>query len=107
MPDLPYWAALGLTLAVEAPVAAALAARGRRTRTAGMSVLLNLVTHPAAWLVAPNGLAAWAALELAVTAAEALGYRWFARLGWRRALIVSAACNAATAGLALVLFGVD
>lgn len=87
---------------MECTIAAGLARGGTRGRTALHCALLNLATHPTAWLVVQRGISSWAAAEVAVTAVEALGYRGVTRLSRARALAVSCACNAATAALALM-----
>jgi hypothetical protein len=75
-----YWAAFGLTLAAEAPLAALLSGRLWR-RAACHSVLLNLATHPC--LAALQRGCVWAMAELLV--AEAVGHggpRRLARACW-------------------------
>ena len=99
---MSYWAAFGLTLAVEAPLAALLSGDLRR-RAAFHSLLLNLATHPLAYLALRRGWSSWTLAELLVAASEAVGFAVVTRLGWPRALLVSAACNGATAGLAFLL----
>jgi len=101
---LGYLTLLVATLLVEAPVAAALAGRGRRRVALLASLALNLVTHPLAfgltWLL-PSG---WVPIELAVVAAEALGYRALVRAGWARVVLLSVAANLVSAlvGVALM-----
>lgn len=96
-------AACALTVALELPLVAALAPPGRRRRAVLDGALLNLLTHPLAW-GAVLGLG-WPLLpvEAAVTAAEALGYRVVTGLTWRRAGLVSLACNALTTVVGLLL----
>jgi len=94
-----YALAVALTLAVEVPLAALLAATRPRHRGAVDAALLNLVTHPLAYLAIQRWAAPFAAVELAVAIAEALGYCLVTRLGWRRALVVSLVCNIATGTL--------
>ena len=95
--------ACALTVALELPLAAALAPPGLRRKVALDGLFLNLLTHPLAW-GAVLGLG-WPllAVEVGVTAAEAVGYRAVSGLGWGRAGLVSLLCNGLTtlAGLAL------
>lgn len=101
---LGYLMLLAATLLVEAPVAAALAGHGRRRDAVLASLALNLVSHPLAvgvtWLLP----ASWLPVELAVVAAEALGYRALVRANWARVVLLSVAANLASAlvGIALV-----
>ncbi|HCU49079.1 MAG TPA: hypothetical protein DGG94_04595 [Micromonosporaceae bacterium] len=59
---MPYLAALGLTLLIEVPVYALVLGRDRRVLAA--AIVVNLLTHPLVWLLAPSNfvaveLAAW------------------------------------------------
>jgi hypothetical protein len=94
-----YALALALTLAVEVPLAALLAATRLRRRAPVDAALLNLVTHPLAYLAIQRWAVPFAAVELAVAGAEALGYHMVTRLGWRRRLAVSLVCNIASGAL--------
>ncbi len=105
---LTHWpAACALTVALELPLASALAPVGQRRRVALDGLLLNLFTHPLAW-GAVVGLG-WPLLpvEVGVTAAEAVGYRAVSGLGWGRASLVSVLCNGLTTlvGVALGRLG--
>jgi hypothetical protein len=91
--------AFALTLLVEVPLAALLAATRPRRRAAVDAALLNLVTHPLAYAAVRRGLAPFAAVELLVAGAESVGYRIVTRLSWPRALAVSLVCNLASGAL--------
>jgi len=103
--SLTYLRLLAATLLIEAPLAAALAGRGRRRDTWIASVALNLLTHPAAtgltWLAG----ASWLPIELCVVAVEALGYRALTPLGRGRASAIALAANvlSALAGVLLLM----
>jgi hypothetical protein len=88
---------------VEAPLAALLAGSLRRRAAATLSVFLNLASHPLGYLIVRRGLCSWGGVELTVTALEALGYASILRIRWRHALLMSLVCNAATAGLSLII----
>jgi hypothetical protein len=100
---LQYLAWLGATLALEVPLAALLAGRGRRADTWRAALALNLLTHPAATAAIWLAGAPWLPTELAVAAVEAAGLRGLTSLGRARALGIALAANAvsALAGLAL------
>ena len=95
---LPF---LGLTLAIELPIVWLLAARGGRMRSRSVcdGALLNLLTHPLAWLSYAGGFMGFAAVEGAVFAVELVGYRSVTRLSWSRAELVTAFANGLTASL--------
>lgn len=107
--------ALLLTLALEVPVALALAgpaARGatRWRRLLPIAVAASACTHPLLWL-ADAALARhldWgarvAALEVAVVGVEAVVYAAAAGLGARRAVLVSVAANGVSLGVGLALY---
>lgn len=105
--------ALILSIAVEA-CAAALAARGLRwgapVPAALAAALGTLATHAFVWDGVEDGIAAigyWPALALAETAAvlvESLFYRALATSRLTQALALSAAANAASLGLGLLLY---
>lgn len=97
-----YPLALGLTIAIEAPLAALLARGNPRGRTLRDALFLNLFTHPLAWMLAARGAGFWP-VEAGVAATEALAWRWAGGLPWGRAGAVSLACNGATAALSLLL----
>jgi hypothetical protein len=94
-----YGLALALTLAVEVPLAVLVAATRPRHRTAADAALLNVASHPLAYLAVQRWGAPFAGVELAVVAAEAAGYRIVTGLSWPRALAVSLACNLASGAL--------
>lgn len=102
-----YLLALGLTLAIEVPVVAALYP-GRRRRLALVAVPANVVTHLALHFIFPRLLAPGAPAlflgEAFATLAEAAVYAVAGRdLG--RALVASALANAASFGAGVLLWG--
>lgn len=93
-----YLPLLALTLCVEVPLLLWLLAddpAGRRRMLAD-GPLLNLVSHPLAYLAVTSGMLTFAWTEAAVVVFEALGFRLVTRLAWGRALRLSAAANGAT-----------
>lgn len=110
--------ALLLSLATEAPIAAAVVAIVgwcRPARAAAAAIIGTLLTHRLAWeavLVATDHMA-WAAavllVEAAVVIAEAIVYRVMTGLSIPRALLVSVLANAGSTalGVALWLAGVE
>ncbi len=96
-------AACAATVALELPLAAALAPAARRRRVVVDALLLNLLTHPLAW-GAVLGLG-WPLLpvEVGVTAVEAVGYRAVSGVGWGRAVLISTLCNGLTTLVGLAL----
>jgi hypothetical protein len=112
--------ALALTLGIEALVGTALLWRrgfgdaGRLARLVAVLVAGSLLTHPLAWHANETWLRTMpfevraVIIELSVVAAEALILRYASRWvlegglrGWQ-ALVLSAACNAASFGYGLV-----
>jgi hypothetical protein len=91
------------TVAVEAPIVWWLAPRARRTRAAADSILANLATHPAAWLLIRSVGLPWVLVEALVFVAEALIYRRLTRLSRRDAVLCAGAANVVTALLSFVL----
>lgn len=102
-PSAAYLLWLGLTLAVEATIVAALAPRGARRATLAVALGANLCSHPLATLAAEYALLPWLALELLVAAAEAAALAHLAGLRPARAVLAAAGANLATALLALGL----
>jgi hypothetical protein len=100
---LTYLALLGATLAIEVPLAAALAGRGRRSEACMAALALNLVTHPAATALVGLAGAPWLPTEIAIAAAEALGYRALTALGRCRSIAVALATNALSASVGVAL----
>jgi hypothetical protein len=105
-----------LSVAIEAAVAALLVAAlrwGLAWRAAAAAAFGTLATHHWAWQDYPvldAALGPWGgylAVECAVALFECVGYRLIAQIDWARALLVSVAANAASAGagLALEAFG--
>jgi hypothetical protein len=107
-----YAIALGLTLAIEVPVYAAVLSRlghVRIGRGAQVGVLVNLVSHPLAFLVARpllrrvmDDTAALAVVEVAVMLGEAWGV-WRITRGAPAALVGAALANTASLALGLAL----
>ena len=95
--------ACALTLGVEVPLAVLLAPAGRRGRIAGDAALLNLFTHPLAWLAVHGQGAPLLLVELAVTLVEGLGYWRVTRLAARRAALIAIVCNATTTAIGIAI----
>lgn len=91
-----YELALALTLLIEVPLALALVGPGKRRRAAWDAPLLNLLTHPLAWVAYRRVGAPLLLVEVVVTLVEAAGYAWVTGLTARRALLVSSTCNLVT-----------
>lgn len=98
---LGTWALyFAITLALEVPLAAALAPADRRGRVALAAALASLTTHPpftALLFALRPGLAAIVALEVGIAGVEAVALRTAVPLSWTRALSTSALMNAASA----------
>jgi hypothetical protein len=102
---LTYLTMLGLTIAIELPIAALLApgrARGRVTATA---LFLNLASHPLATLAvaATGGRLAFGAVELLVLAAEAVGYARVAGTRVSRSIAIATIANLLTVAASIAL----
>lgn len=107
-----YAAALAFTLAVEVPLALLWLGRlglatGRALRSA---TVVNLVSHPVAFLVAWQlvtrvvpGAVALVVIEFGVIVGEAAGYRRLAGVDGESALQLAAVANAASLGIGWVL----
>ncbi|MFA5929639.1 MAG: hypothetical protein WC861_02045 [Candidatus Micrarchaeia archaeon] len=70
-------------------------------------IALSCATLPYVWFIFPSfasGAAYVAGAELFAFAAEAIGYRFLLRVGWKRALALSFVCNAASFLLGLLFF---
>lgn len=99
-------AALGLTLAIEAPIVWAALAGTRcdgRLRVAA-ALLPSALTHPFAWRAMGNFgahdyLFGWLLIESLVVLVETLLLRWLTRLSLRFSLGLSLGANAASAVL--------
>jgi hypothetical protein len=98
-----YLFLLGLTIAVEVAVALVIMPRALWRTRLGDVVLANLATHPLATLAVHDFEVPWLAAEIAVTAGEAVIYRFLSGFTWRKAGLLSLACNAVTAGLSFVV----
>jgi hypothetical protein len=92
-----------LTVLVEVPIAVVLAPPGRRRRIAGDAVLVNLCTHPFAWLAIRTLGWSWTLVEIGVAATELLFYRHVPRLRWSRAALIAVVANGITAALSFVI----
>lgn len=95
MIDAAWLPAFALTLAIEVPLVAAFAPRGRRRGIAAIAAAAQTCTHPLAWLVVLDTQLGWWTVEAAVVVVEALvyvagGLRW-------RAPVVALLANAASA----------
>ncbi|MCA8952469.1 MAG: hypothetical protein KDE27_23360 [Planctomycetes bacterium] len=100
---IDWFLAFLLTCAIELPLVAAVAPRGRRRRTAVDSIAINLVTHPLAWLAVTGGWLPWGGTEILVTLAEATLYVAVARLALPRAVLAALLANGVTAALSFAL----
>lgn len=109
-------AALAISAAVEAPVAAAVVALARWPsrgvlHVAVAAAVATAVTHPQLWeaaLWAYPRFGYWpsvAALETVVVLVEALLIAWMAQLRIHRALTLSLAANIASCAMGLQIFG--
>lgn len=97
---MTFWlTCLLVTLAVEVPLVAACAPRGRRRDAALDGALANLFTHPLAWLAVTHAWAPWLVVECSVALAELGIYRRITRLSWPRAAVAALGGNAITAAL--------
>jgi hypothetical protein len=100
-----YAASLGLTVAIETPLAALLCSRGGRGPGAGevqcAALLANLVSHPAAAALISLAGCPWLAAEAGVVAFEALALQGVLGVDPKRAWLASGLCNGLTAALAL------
>ncbi len=108
--------ALGLTVAIELPVAFAwfvLAGWLERSgwwRGALVVVAASLLSHPLAWRANEEWLRAWpfwsraAVIEVAVAVVETAIVAWGLRLGRGRALVVASTMNAASFAAGLLMF---
>jgi hypothetical protein len=114
----PSWpVAFILTLATEAPVYGLSLRRNLAWwRTLLLVLLLNLLTHPLAWMAITRSrapfLQVFFSVEAAVVGVEALVLFMVGRTSWSRhpitpakALAIASAANAMSAGLGLILGG--
>lgn len=92
-----------LTAAIELPIVAMVAGRGKRGRGATDSLGANLVTHPTAWFMVRSGGTPWLAVEIGVFFTECLIYRQVTRMRWRRAATAALLANSITAALSFVV----
>ena len=70
-------------------------------------IALSCATLPYVWFIFPSfssGAAYVAGAEAFAFAAEAVGYRFILKVGWKRALALSFICNAASFLLGLLFF---
>jgi hypothetical protein len=101
---LTQCAALGLTLAIEAPIVmlAALSLRIFWMRGLAAGLLASGMTHPFAWWVSvhfgPQDYGLWiVALEILVCLVETVILRLALQAPWRSMLVLSVVANAASA----------
>jgi hypothetical protein len=114
-----WFRAFLVTVGAEALVAVPLLGRVERSRSRRVAalLLLNVASHPAVWFVFPElGQGRWSySVTFLISEAwavllEAAGYQLiFPKLGWLRALAISALANgfSVAAGLALRALGVS
>jgi hypothetical protein len=88
-----------LTIAIEIPIAVALAPRTARRSIALDALLANLATHPAAWFAMAHLQLDWNAIELLVAAVECGVYALVTALRWPRAALIALVANGVTAAL--------
>jgi len=93
--------AFALTIAIEVHNVMLVA---RRRDLVLDAVLINLATHPLAWVAATVHPRSFVAIEIAVATAEWGGYVVVSRLGTVRAAFASVLANAVTAAAALVVW---
>jgi hypothetical protein len=99
----PLWLqAFTLTLAVEVPLAFALAPRGRRAAFVPIAVAAQLLTHPLAWFAFSEGYLGWWAVEGTVLVVETIVYA-LAAIGWLRASVIAVVANALSAAAGIWL----
>ena len=98
-----YLETLGITIAVEVAIALLIIPRSLWRSRIGDVVLVNLASHPLATLAVRNFALPWIVAELLVTAGEAVIYRYLSGFSWRRAILLSIACNSVTAALSFVV----
>ena len=104
--------ALLVSIAVEAALAAgllSLSSWGKPLRGVAVAALATLVTHPVVWWMFPefefrsNYWTAFTLVEALVVLAEAAAYRLIVS-NWLRALGLSFAANAASAGIGMLYY---
>lgn len=100
---MTYASLLALTALFELPAAASLSESADRGRVVLCALLLNMFTHPVAWIACVDLQLPFAAVEGAVIAVEAVGYCLVGALSWRRAAAVALLANGATIGLSFGL----
>ena len=70
-------------------------------------IALSCATLPYVWFIFPmfaSGIAYMAGAEAFAFLAEAVGYKFILKLGWKRALALSLICNACSFLLGLMVF---
>lgn len=92
-----------ITVACELPLVALCAPRGLRRRAAGDSVLVNMLTHPMAWLAVAALGQSWLWVEAGVLVVEAIAYALVTRMPWPRAIAAAALANVVTASFSFLL----
>jgi hypothetical protein len=94
-----YFAALALTLLVEAAAVALLSRGEERRRLVVASLFINLFTHPLANLFFSGTAASFLAIEAAVVVVETALYAFAVRVPLRRAAVLSLCANLASLAL--------
>lgn len=101
---MTYWFwSFALTVLVELPIVLAAAPPPLRRRILGDAVLVNLFTHPLAWISIRRFGWSWTGVELAVALTELLVYRRITGLPLRRAAVAALLANGVTAGLSFLI----
>ena len=98
-----YWEALLLTLVVEGLIILLLSPKETRVQLLGVSALLNLFTHPLAYLAAAHYWLPFLQLEALVLIAEAAGYALVGGVKLSRGALLAAAANIPTALLSFLM----
>jgi len=106
-----WFIAFCLTVAIEIPIVAWLSRRAelRLRRRVAITLLGNVLSHPAVWFIFPALGLAWgvttAISEVWAWLLEAVLYRFtLGQMTWRPALAISLIANAASFGVGLALW---
>ena len=93
---LDYLRMLGFTITLEAFIVLCLTRTAERSRFVGASVVINLFTHPLAFLCNDGVLDTFVILEATVMVTEAVLYRHIMGLTWSKSALLSGVANAST-----------
>jgi hypothetical protein len=111
---LTQFEAMGLTLVLEAAVAAALAFPLARNplRCAAAAIVASCLTHPILWAIFYDvvpylGAYTTPVLEFVIMAAETLAYRAIATPRWSEAALLSIIANAASWGAGELIYALN